>query len=143
MPKDRRNLKSYQTTGWFNENRIVIKAAYRSVGDEIKEKCKQSNILYSYGGHCILGGDDEYKTEINQTGLKVKELAEWALDRFNTATRADVWIEDRPLQVSRISPCGTWPGKDTNLPPETNTVLVDGVPALKEKVQKLREMFWW
>ena len=146
MPKDRRSLKRYQTTDWFNKNRIVIKAAYHSVGDEIKEKCKQSNILYYYGGHSIHGEDeyigkmqvntDEYKIEINETGLKVKELAKWALNRFNTRTRDDVWIEVRPLQVHWIIPGRDWPGKDTHLPEETNTVFVDGVATLKPDVQK-------
>ena len=125
-------LNRHQTTEWFNKNRIVIKAAYRSVGDEIQEKCEQSNILYYYVRyHSIHGGDgktrvstDEYKIEINQTGLKVKELAEWALNRFNTRTRDDVWMYGyRPLQVNWITR-------------GTNTVLVDGVTSLKLDVQK-------
>ena len=146
MPKDRRNLKSYQTTDWFNKNLIVIKAAYRSVGDEIKEKCKQSNILYYYGGHSIDGGDeyigrmrvwtDEYRVEIKETGLKVKELTEWALNKFNTKTKDDVWIEILPLPLYWFSPWRNWPGKDKDLPPETNAILVNGVATLKVDVQK-------
>ena len=103
MPRDRRLLKWYQNTEWFNENLIVIKAAYPSVGDEIKEECKRRNILYYYGDHHIYIGDliiggrlverDEYKVKIKETGLKVKELAEWALNRFNTVQRIYVWIE--------------------------------------------------
>ena len=85
MSKDCGSLKRYQTTDWFNKNRIVLKTPYRSVSDEIQEKCEQSNIPYYYGTHCIFGEEQwvVYKTEINETGLKVKELAKWALDKFN------------------------------------------------------------
>ena len=67
-------------------------------------KKNANKVIYYYGCHCILGGDqwDEYKTEINETGLKVKELAEWALNKFNTKTRAAVWFEARPLQVHLV-----------------------------------------
>ena len=146
MSKDCRSLKTFlpltglnrhQTMDWFNKNRIVIKAAYRSVSDEIKEKCEQSNMLYYYVHshciHCIHGEDeyigkagvstDEYKIEINQTGLKVKELAKWALNKFNTETRVVVWIELQPLPVN-------WFTRDTY------SVLVDGVATLKVNVQK-------
>ena len=134
MPKGCRSLQRYQTTDWFNKNRIVIKTPYRSVSDEIKEKCEQSNMLYYYvRSHSIHGGDeyigkarvstDEYKIEINQTGLKVKELAKWALNKFNTETRVVVWIELQPLPVN-------WFTRDTY------SVLADDVATLKLGVQK-------
>ena len=113
MLRDRRNLEWYQNTDWFNENLIVIKASYQSVGDKIKEECKQRNIICYYGDHSINRGDvivegmlverDEYKVKIKETGLKVKKLVEWALNRFNTRGRNYVWIEIQDLKPEKKS----------------------------------------
>ena len=112
MVRDRRLLKWYQNTDWFNENLIVIKASYPSAGDKIKKECKQRNITHYYGDHHIYRGDvidgrlvdrDEYKIKIKETGPKVKQLVEWALNRFNTRERIYVWIEIQDLKPEKKS----------------------------------------
>ena len=94
-----------QNTDLFNENLIVIVAVYREIGDQIAKECKRRNILHSYSDHLAYMGDFDdgylvynprYKIKIKETGLKVQELAEWALDKFNTEDNyniRNVWIE--------------------------------------------------
>ena len=98
-------LQGDQNADWFNKNLIVIVAVYRELGDQIAKECKRRNILYYYGDHLVHIGDvidgrlvDRvlYKVEIKETGLKVQQLAEWALNKFNTDDSyyvQNVWIE--------------------------------------------------
>ena len=86
-------LQGDQNTDWFNENLIVIVAVYRELGDQIAKECKRRNILHNYGDHLAYTGGfmdgnlvdrPLYKVKIKETGLKVQQLAEWALNKFNT-----------------------------------------------------------
>ena len=100
---DRTRLKWYQTNDWFNRNKILITTRRSVVGDKIKEKCMQRGISHYYGDHSIVGGDlyignvrvrsDRYRLTVQETGLKVKELVEWALKEFNSSCTEDVWIK--------------------------------------------------
>ena len=140
MPHDYRRLQKHHTNKWFLNNRIVIKTAYRSIGNQIKERCKATGIMFYYGGHCV-GSIEyagriraEYKTEILEKSLKVKELIKWAFAYFNSRSKEDVWIETRP-NMAAMGSAGWWKGKDTDLPPETNTEIIDGKPMLKVEAQ--------
>ena len=89
-----------QNPEWYNENLIAIVTAYREVGDQIAKECKRRNILHFYDTYAqdIVDGYplDRYKVKIKETGLKVMELAEWALTRYNTDDSyyiRSVWIK--------------------------------------------------
>ena len=94
-----------QNPEWYNENLIVIVTVYREVGDQIAKECKRRNILHDYSDHHFYMGEvidgrlvdrPKYKVKIKETGLKVQQLAEWALTRYNTDDSyyiRSVWIE--------------------------------------------------
>ena len=65
----------------------VIKAKYREDGDEIAKECKRRNIRHYYDTSQDIVEDwpvDGYKIEIRETGLKVQELVDWVIMKFNT-----------------------------------------------------------
>ena len=92
-----------QKQEWYNENLIVIKTRYREDGDEIAKGCKRRNILHFYDTYTkdIIDGwpVDTYKVKIKETGLKVKQLADWAIIKFNAE---DMLITDEGCNVRNV-----------------------------------------
>ena len=103
--------RDQQKQEWYNDNLIVIKAWYRTHGDEIAKECKRRNILHSYSTTDfnrieIVYGEIVYKPRymvyIKETGPKVQELVDWTILKFNAEDRLNtdegfkkwnVWIQ--------------------------------------------------
>ena len=70
------------------------KGLYREVGDQNAKECKRRNILHFYDTHTeyIVDGYplDRYKVKIKETRLKVQQLVEWTLTKYNTDTIYEV-----------------------------------------------------
>ena len=90
-----------QNPEWYNENLIVFVTRNREIGKEIVKECKRRHIRYFFDDitqDISLDGWplDRYRVKIKETGLKVQQLAEWALTTYNTDYSEyirTVWIE--------------------------------------------------
>ena len=118
MPRNHRNMRKWWTNEWFLENRIAIIAVTRYVGNQIKEKCREMGIMFFYGGH-ITGSIEcvgkfrkntpQYRTEIYEKSLKVKELVKWAFQTFNTQNSENVWVGWRyDVKPGEYAPGDAW-----------------------------------
>ena len=140
MPRNHRNMRKWWTNEWFLENRIAIIAVTRYVGNQIKEKCREMGIMFFYGGH-ITGSIEcvgkfrkntpQYRTEIYEKSLKVKELVRWAFQTFNTQNSENVWVGWRyDVKPGEYAPGDAW-WKEKDLPWEQNFEVIDGRFCLK------------
>ena len=95
-----------QKPEWYNDNRIAILVLYEKYAAEISKECKRRNIEHFYHDHVQIsptGGLLEcYMVKIQETGLKVQQLVDWAILKFNTEemlktdwgfNMVNVWIE--------------------------------------------------
>ena len=95
-----------QKPEWYNDNRIAIMVLYEKHAAEISKECKRRNIQHFYHSHVDIlftGGILEcYMVKIQETGLKVQQLVDWAILKFNAEemlktdwgfNKANVWIE--------------------------------------------------
>ena len=91
---------------WYDENLAVIYARYKQDGDEIAKECKRRGIRHIYHPNKIeiVGGwpTTFHTIRIEEKGLKVQQLAGWAIMKFNTEERLktedgmnvkNVWVQ--------------------------------------------------
>ena len=92
-----------QNPEWYNNNLIAIKTRYREHGNKIAKECKRRNILHYYDTFTedIVDGwpVTTYKVKIKETGLKVQQLADWAIMKFNAE---DMLITDEGWNVTNV-----------------------------------------
>ena len=150
-PYDYRNMKKNWTNEWFLKNRIAIVALTNHVGHQIKAKCRDMGIMFFYGGHFTgkIGSSEftrrystgiqprncpdnpQYKTEIYEKSLKVKDLVRWVYRTFNTQKCENVWVESRlDLKPGKYSDGDRW-WKEKGLPWDQNFEFIDGKFCLK------------
>ena len=91
-------IRDDQKQEWYDDERIYICCSEFKIGDEIRDECQRRKIKHEcfpnvteYRPRRSL--DEEryqsnniYKIEIQETGLKVKQLADWAITTFNYET---------------------------------------------------------
>ena len=150
-PYDHRNMRKDWTNEWFLKNRIAIVALTNHVGHQIKDKCRDMGIMFFYGGHLTgkIGSskftrrystgiqpkycmdNPQYKTEIYEKSLKVKDLVRWAYRTFNTQKCENVWVDSRlDLKPGKYADgVGWW--KEKGLPWDQNFEVIDGKFCLK------------
>ena len=101
-----RYRRDEQKPEWYNDNRIAIMLLYEKHAAEISKECKRRNIQHFYHSHVdvlFTGGLLEcYMVKIQETGLKVQQLVDWAILKFNAEemlktdwgfNKANVWIK--------------------------------------------------
>ena len=137
-------MRKYWTNEWFLENRIAIIAVTRYVGNQIKEKCREMGIMFFCGGH-ITGSIEcvgrfkkntpQYRTEIYEKSLKVKELVRWTFQTFNTQNSENVWVDWRyDVKPGEYAQGDVW-WKEKDLPCEQNFEVIDGRFCLKHYIE--------
>ena len=114
------------------------------MGNQIKEKCRDMGIMFFYGNH-VTGNikcatriqpryctdNPQYKTEIYEKSLKVKELVRWAYQTFNTQKSENVWVDSRyDLKPGEYAEGAAW-WKEKDLPWDQNFEVIDGKFCLK------------
>ena len=108
-------VRDDQKQEWYNEPIYICCCCYK-IGDEIRDECKRRKIKHKYipmvieyrsKGSLAKGCDQSNvmcKIEIFETGLKVRQLADWAITKFNDETMEltpydveaySVWIQPR------------------------------------------------
>ena len=101
-----RYRRDEQKQEWYNDNRIAIMVLYEKHAAEISKECKRRNIRHFYHPHVdvLFTGSllELYMVKIQETGLKVQQLVDWAILKFNAEemlktddgfNKANVWIE--------------------------------------------------
>ena len=137
-------MRKWWTNEWFLENRIAIIALTNHVGNQIKEKCRDMGIMFFYGNH-VTGNikcatriqpryctdNPQYKTELYEKSLKVKELVRWAYRTFNTQKSENVWVDSiYDLKPGEYDQGAVW-WKEKDLPWDQNFEVIDGKFCLK------------
>ena len=91
-----------QKQEWYDNESIYMCCSCNEIGDEIKNECKRRNISHQYLPDVIeyrpkrslseACACPEYmcKIQILETGLKVRQLVDWAITKFNDYS---VWIQ--------------------------------------------------
>ena len=94
-----------QKQEWYDNESFYICCCCTEIGDEIKNECKRRNISHrylpnviEYRSTCSLSeacACPEYmcKIQILETGLKVRQLVDWAKTKFNDVKGYSVWIQ--------------------------------------------------
>ena len=109
-------VRDDQKQEWYDNEPIYICCSNYKIGDEIRDECKRRKIRHEYFPNVIEyrprrslaeacdQSDDMCKIEILETGLKVRQLADWAITKFNYETMElapydieaySVWIQPR------------------------------------------------
>ena len=140
-------MRKEWTDEWFLENRIAIITVINHVSHRIKEKCRHMGIMFFYGDH-IPGNiqsttrmpgiqpryamdNPQYRTEIYEKSLKVKELVRWAYQTFNTQKHEYVWVVSRfDLKPGEYADGDAW-WKKKGLPWDQNFEVIDDKFCLK------------
>ena len=90
-------VRDNQKQEWYDEPIYICCSEYK-IGDEIRDECQRRKIKHEYFPNvveyrprCSLDeeryqSDNMCKIEIQETGLKVKQLADWAITKFNYET---------------------------------------------------------
>ena len=90
-------VRDNQKQEWYDEP-IYICCSECKTGDEIRDECQRRKIKHKCFANVTeyrprrsldearYQSDDIYKIEILETGLKVKQLADWAITKFNYET---------------------------------------------------------
>ena len=116
-------VRDGQKQEWYNEPIYICSSCYK-IGDEIRDECKRRKIKHEYIPMVIeyrsrrknkarAQSDPMRKIEIFETGLKVQQLADWAITKFNYETMElapydvlaySVWIQ--PQREVRVGSGG-------------------------------------
>ena len=76
----------------YNVEAIYICTTEYHIGDQIRDECQRRKIKHECFPHVVerstnkmksVGYDYIYKIKINDTGLKTKQIADWAITTFN------------------------------------------------------------
>ena len=99
-----------QKQEWYDNEPIYICCNSNEIGDEIKNECKRRNISHRYLPNVIEyrprrslteacdHSEDMCKIKILETGLKVRQLVDWAITKFKDET-----MEFTPFDVKAYS----------------------------------------
>ena len=85
-------VKNDQKQEWYDNEPIYICCSSYEIGDEIKNECKRRNISHRYLPDVIeyrpkRGQTEEMcKIQMLETGLKVRQLVNWAITIFKGET---------------------------------------------------------
>ena len=85
-------VRDDQKQEWYDNEPIYICCMTNEIGDEIKNECKRRNISHRYLPDVIeyrpkRGLTEEMcKIQMLETGLKVRQLVDWAITTFNDET---------------------------------------------------------
>ena len=113
-------IRDDQKQEWYDNEPIYICSSNYNIGDEIRDECKRRNISHRYYPNVIeyergRGLADEKciyvcKIQMHETGLKVRQLSDWAITKFNEETMYlgpydieaySVWIQpQREVSIS-------------------------------------------
>ena len=85
-------VRDDQKQEWYDNEPIYICCSSNEIGDEIRDECKRRNISHRYHSNVIeyrpkRGLTEEMcKIQMFETGLKVRQLVDWAITKFNDET---------------------------------------------------------
>ena len=101
-------VRDDQKQEWYDNELIYICCSSYEIGDEIRDECKRRKIKHKYFPDVIeyqprrsltkqLCNEHMCKIEMCETGLKVRQLADWAITKFN-----DEIMEPEMMELSKI-----------------------------------------
>ena len=115
-------VRDDQKQEWYDNEPIYICCSCYKIGDEIRDECKRRKIRHEYFPNVIEyrprrslteacdQSEDMGKIRILETGLKVRQLADWVITKFNDETMElapfdieaySVWIQpQREVNIS-------------------------------------------
>ena len=88
-------VRDDQKQEWYDNEPIYIYCINYKIADEIRDECKRRKIKHEYFPNVVeyrprrslteayVQSEDMCKIEIRETGLKVRQLADWAITKFN------------------------------------------------------------
>ena len=94
-----------QKQEWYDDNLLFIYCHYYRHGREIKGECKRRNIKQHYDPGCLERGSNGGLVTVNKIaiydkGLKVRQLVDWAITRYNN--------EEMVITEDGVNTCNVW-----------------------------------
>ena len=94
-----------QKQEWYDDNLLFIYCRHFRHGREIKDECKRRNIKQDYDPGRLEGGSNGRlvvvnKIAIHDKGLKVQQLVDWAITRYNN--------EEMVITEDGVNTCNVW-----------------------------------
>ena len=94
-----------QKQEWYDDNLLFIYCRHFRHGREIKGECKRRNIKQDYDPGRLEGGSNGRlvvvnKIAIHDKGLKVQQLVDWAITRYNN--------EEMVITEDGVNTCNVW-----------------------------------
>ena len=95
-----------QKQEWYDDNLLFIYCRHFRHGREIKDECKRRNIIkQDYDPGRLEGGSNGRlvvvnKIAIHDKGLKVQQLVDWAITRYNN--------EEMVITEDGVNTCNVW-----------------------------------
>ena len=130
-------VRDDQKQEWYDNEPIYICCINYKIADEIRDECKRGKIKHEYFPNVVEyrprrslteerdRSDDMCKIEIQETGLKVRQLADWAITKFN-----DEQMDLSPYDV--LSYC-VWIQPQREVSVGGDSYDVDGLPNVYSK----------
>ena len=94
-----------QKQEWYDDNLLFIYCRHFLHGHAIKDQCKRRNIKQNYYPRCLEGDNNSQLVVVNKIaiydkGLKVQQLVDWAITRYNN--------EEMVITEDGVNTCNVW-----------------------------------